>query len=503
MRSELQRLVRRQFPDYEIETSYPIALLRYHLALVTKVWERSEVSIVGAFVLRAIAAGMETPEAITDLLGLTESDLAIVGARLLRSDLAMHSDPDIEGRRRLALTMEGKQFLETGNATFSPRVRTYHLLFDPLTHTAAPAEGEETVTPDQVRKEGVFTLPWRGDRPTLGDVTLEEVRQAARITEHEPDKVQVLSIVRAKNPYEQYITGVRVFILRHWDTKERRYAAFRGGVHLPDVSQALLDLERQGMQVVPADVQVHEQAVTDVWRALHGERASMARLVVKQDQEIGEVESALERAHIQRSATQNERERTALEERVRQLEEQLAHKQEEQTNLLKELEAAHAQVVRENEHRPLLEEALKTAKSEIIIVSPWMTPRAVDAKIIDLMRRAAVRNVRIRIAYGFGQRGPEAERNRANAAEVKKTLLRHVNSNLEITNVWAETHEKILICDDAFAVATSFNWLSYSGPSNTDHRRETGFRVTSGPAIAQLRKRALELFATELQPHAP
>lgn len=502
MTTDLQRVVRREFPDFEIQSVYPVALLRYHLAVTAKVLERGEISIIGAYILEAIALGKDTPEEIAALLGIEERYVAIVGVELLRANLVSQAEYDHVGRRRLTLTPDGAKYRETKQGAYTPRTRLFHLLYDPLTRAITPAKADETVSPEKVQKEGLYTLPWRGAKPTLGDITVEHVQTAVGLESQESDAVQVIGVTRLKEDrYEQYVTGTRVFVLHHWETGERRLAAYRGGVHLPDVSRAIFELEKQGVPVIPADADAaaQERAVADLPLLLRGDAAKAAREVLAKDRELGGVAKDLARAEIQRTGTQTERERATLEERVRLLESARAQMEQEQQALLQRLESTQAKVVREDEHRPLLEEALRTVQREVIIISPWITPRAVDKGIVTLLRSAARRGVRIRIAYGLGQqrRDAEGERNRSNAREVRERLFQDstIRQYLEMTTVRRETHEKILVCDDTFAVATSFNWLSYSGPSDTDQRRETGFIVRDPASITELRERAMELFA--------
>ena len=503
--SNLQRVVRQDFPDFETVAVYSVALLRFHLTATAKTTVRGEVSVIGSFVLEAISLGQVTPHEIAAVLGIEERYVAIVGAELLRANLVRQAEYDDDGRRLLTLTPEGMQYLETRKGANVPRTQTYQLLFDPLTATTSPAKNETMVTPEQVQKEGLFVLPWRGSRPTVGDVTVDDVQEAATLEEREGGEVRVTRVIGLRGkPYPMYIMGTQVFALRHWETKERRFAAYHGGAHLPEISQAILDLERQGFPVVPAeeDASAREEEVADLPLLLRGDAAQAAREVLSKARELTGVVRELARAETHRTATQTERERAALEERVGVLEAEKARMEGEQQTLITRLEATQAKVVREDEHRGLLERALREAQREVIIVSPWVTPNAVNSTIVDLIRSAVRRGVRVRIAYGLGHQRDtaEGERKRSNARQVHDRLNRdnaiRNTGNLELIAVTRETHEKILVCDDAFAVATSFNWLSFRGPSDTDQRRETGFIVRDAETIGELHARAMELFAS-------
>lgn len=119
------------------------------------------------------------------------------------------------------------------------------------------------------------------------------------------------------------------------------------------------------------------------------------------------------------------------------------------------------------------------------------------------MRDALARGVRLHIGYGIGQNdtGPDAERKRRNARRVINKIEQHTRDApkdlLAIVNV-RETHEKILICDTAFGVTSSFNWLSYRGDIDDGYRRETGVLLRDRESVQLLIQRATEAFTAAM-----
>jgi phosphatidylserine/phosphatidylglycerophosphate/cardiolipin synthase-like enzyme len=55
------------------------------------------------------------------------------------------------------------------------------------------------------------------------------------------------------------------------------------------------------------------------------------------------------------------------------------------------------------------------------------------------------------------------------------------------------THRKSLVCDDQFAVVTSFNWLSYKGDSQGSPRDERGIVFRKKHHVERLAAEELEL----------
>jgi phosphatidylserine/phosphatidylglycerophosphate/cardiolipin synthase-like enzyme len=55
-------------------------------------------------------------------------------------------------------------------------------------------------------------------------------------------------------------------------------------------------------------------------------------------------------------------------------------------------------------------------------------------------------------------------------------------------------HSKVLICDEVFAVTTSFNWLSFKGDKNRPVRDETGTYSEDIDYIKELTSDRLKFF---------
>ena len=179
-------------------------------------------------------------------------------------------------------------------------------------------------------------------------------------------------------------------------------------------------------------------------------------------------------------------EKAEMSHRLAELERQL----EAQTN-------GEVRLIKTEEHRPLLLEAIDLAESQLTLVSAWIGPDAFDAELCGGLRRAMERGVAVRIAWGLGTRhGPEAERNRMRGQAALDRLTQIIPKNLQdLLNVKrAETHEKFIICDARFCVSGSFNWLSYRGAKDRGYRRETSFYSERPADIALWQANAAALF---------
>ena len=171
----------------------------------------------------------------------------------------------------------------------------------------------------------------------------------------------------------------------------------------------------------------------------------------------------------------------------------------EQESQFNSLTKGETRLVKTEEHRHLLLEAINKAQSDLTLVSAWINPDALDDEVRRALALTINRGIRVRIAWGLGikgGRGPEATRNmeRGNSAlvELRKLIRKDLRNNLTVK--LTQTHEKFIICDESFCAFGSFNWLSYRGQRDKGYRRETSFYSERQSDIALWKANAETLF---------
>ena len=154
---------------------------------------------------------------------------------------------------------------------------------------------------------------------------------------------------------------------------------------------------------------------------------------------------------------------------------------EKKKELLEELyrrehEAGRVKVVTSHqEHRDLLKLALKEADTRVCILCGWATSYVVDQEFKSLLWTALERGVNISIGYGYTAAGEPKPRKKTEveADEIFAALLRETATKKPVGTLLTRrfpNHQKLLICDDKFAVCGSFNWLSNAGRSPNQER---------------------------------
>jgi tetratricopeptide (TPR) repeat protein len=148
------------------------------------------------------------------------------------------------------------------------------------------------------------------------------------------------------------------------------------------------------------------------------------------------------------------------------------------------------------QYQPILEQALHEAKEEVIILSPWVNRSVCDDDLCRLIGEAIKRGVHIRIGYsrykGQGVSGEEQK----SVLEVKNAINFYISDplqNLLEMKAINNLQTRVLVCDRAFAVTGSINWLSDLGQQN---RSEMGILVRSRDQIMELADNALQLLSS-------
>ena len=475
---DLHTLLRREFPEFEASQSFEAGIPVYFLRIDLEVLEPMPLSNYQMYFLHAVALGVDTREAIAHLLGVDDRDLLSAGASLLRLGYIEQGQPTPQQTRPILLTPQGLAVLREHGAPPVPRRRQGRLHFNALTWSPIPRE-ETTWSVEQMYKEGLFILPpGHHGTPTLGDCPEKEVG-AALSAEASFQRATLTALLELKRAELQYIAPVTVLLLRHRETGEQRVAVYRDGVFLRREAMLLQQWFEQGKLKLPADAAQLEKRGLEIPFSLPPPVAQAAQDLAQNEYDLTDLEVLLAEYEVRRKDTHDERERKALREEIERLQGDLASRREENESLRQALSQSQVEFLKTEEHRTVLERALRDAREEVIIISPWMNRRACNDDLCRLIGEAVARGVRVRIGYGMGREreAAEAERNRANVRQVRQALSRFVPEvhapRLDLHET-SGTHQKILVCDRTFAVAGSFNWLSYVGEVDEGYRNEIG-----------------------------
>ena len=123
------------------------------------------------------------------------------------------------------------------------------------------------------------------------------------------------------------------------------------------------------------------------------------------------------------------------------------------------------------EHREYLHRALRSTKRRLVIISPWITAKVVNAGFLEQLAQLLRKGVKVHIGYGLEQRPGERPVTKADEkAEAALEALARRYKNFTFTKL-GNTHSKQLLFDGTH-VCGSFNWLSFQGDQRREYRHE-------------------------------
>jgi hypothetical protein len=385
-------------------------------------------------VLRLVDAGVSDPGQMSRLMGV---DAAVVVpdtiVKLLTTGLLGQLDA-------LTLMPLGRQALGDQRARGRRAYEDVEVRYDPYNDIFTWVfDGQEIKDNRQIREAGYSALPLSRELTPLevevrhGD--LQSLLDRFGLPFDSPDdrkKTEQRDIVRlkAKHSYPAWRTAE----VEVWYNAEREdwqwRLLYRGGED-PTISEALRQLQAAGVEIIPLEQPPPEPGVSEVGTLIQ---------------------------HAVVAATT----------------------------------APRTSIIQTEQHRAVLQEAVLEARTELIVVSPWVTTAAVDGELVGWFEQALARSRELRIVVGYGIEQDTGRKVDWKARDQRAALKRlnaigqRYRGRLRTEEI-GYTHEKVVICDRRYAIITSFNWLSFNPQPGKAVRRETGTRVEDKAAVEDLR----------------
>ena len=484
---------RRQFPDYSVEVAFPVCLPVYELQLTVTVMDEHKVSTTALFVLRLLSAGVSQPSIFGRLLGIPSSYVSGAAAELLSASLIRQRND-----RGIEITEQGEKVLSNSGKSTRPRNRSIRVPYDHLTKSVISIDVERLLDRDAVQRAGSFIVPARPRKPRLGNISISEVKDFARerILSRETDVFDITALKDARLRYRDDVILVKLVAP---NVNAPIFAAYRAQQYLEEETASIQRLAEGGIDLVPEEWKLGFDTSPSNPLTASGEEISLLLDIVGIHRESRKKTDAAAEARATLNDTKEAREQSVLVNRVERLETEnlsLQNKLADREAKLKEHTNGACRLIRTEEHRPLLLQAIDDSSLELTLVSAWINPYAFDDEVSRRLVAAIGRGVTVRIAWGMGVRHPDGPRQQATGNRVISEFKRLVPEILRhsLTVKFATTHEKFIICDDRFCAWGSFNWLSYRGEPDDAYRRETSYYSERQEDIALWKENSTKLF---------
>ncbi len=402
---------------YEISYFKEAGIPVYVLTIKILVLDKKTIGPIDEAILRAIKAGLSSPEDIYAFLGLPSSVIKSVFANLNKDELINYSRSINDKVARITLTTKGHTVLQEC-LVVRPVERVVKVCMDALTKRLMLINPDFLYKPSEMREFGFQEIPnCSTKRPEIEDIPLDEFdRLISRNRTTEDDNQELLAIKVIERREIRYLPYVAIF--------------YRNSSKRSEIDVSFWNEEGASIQ--------HES----IFRELGGPALIGAEFLSGSSPVY-----PMDLSCIDSASSENDCLEGVLDS--------------------KSSDADTIQSVLCHEHPGLLKRALQISNDRLLIISPWIRHQVVDSEFIRLLEEALRRGVDVYIGYGIDENGGGGNKKDqklpiTNQAKSELDRLDRKYNNFNFVYV-GNTHRKSLVCDDVFAVTTSFNWLSFRG----------------------------------------
>ena len=466
-------------PGFSLATFKQAALPVYLLTVRVLVLEKKPLSPIEEGCLRAIEAGLSTPAELGAFLGLGGKVLTAVLAGINARECINYSKAIGEAAAKITLTPKGQASLVEA-VSVVPQERVTQLIFDPYLKRVLFIPTAALSKPREAKENGWYELPLCGaKRPEVEDVPLQDLDKViAKSRRREEGARELLALRRVERRELHFLPCLLLFYkANHGD--EVQVAFYKDEAFSVEHENAFRTLggpEQVGARLVALPAEVPSLGETISGNLKHDIATAM------------EVDSArANEASKAKDVSVKSQADTS----------QPTSKEERKPNAVS---GKTLKVVRCHEHPTLLRKALGTSQKRLLIISPWIRDQVVDRNFIGSLEALLRNGVHVYIGYGLSEDDGKAKAN--DQARSKLPISKRAKADLEALQgrfknfrfrFVGNTHRKFLVCDNKFAVSTSFNWLSFLGDPKERARDESGLLIAKAEYVEEMFRDALDL----------
>ncbi|MEW2569685.1 phospholipase D-like domain-containing protein [Streptomyces sp. NPDC047070] len=467
----VRRLSKR--PGYRLATYREVGLPFWEVPIRCRLLQKKPVSVLDEFILKCIQAELRSSTDVADFLGIPEHVVNSIMGKLINSG-CLAAVAKSASEIHYVITEHGQKVL-TELAEITPEERTLRLAFDGLTRTYTVVDKAMRWRPRDLRQYDILEIPaFPVDPPPVGPDDTDSISSALRSVT-ETAEHELLTVMSLDGKREKFFVRAISLIFQSVDRPEEVYVSFAIDGRVSE-KHDLAFAKAEGQRKVGILGQINDGESPD---------SLLSEEILEQRTDSSEV------AAIRRTTERYRAQLSAIEEKVAvsadQQREELVDHATVAAKRLDEAETAldriPVRVLEVHEHAPMLARALLSSSNRLLIISPWIRAAIVDGQFIDNIRKLLTAGVEVIIGYGIGDDSGLRERDRQAEAQLERLAAEFASFTFARLG---DTHAKVLISDDSYAVVTSFNWLSFRGDPNRPFRDERGTMITIKAEIDRL-----------------
>jgi predicted transcriptional regulator len=456
-----------------LATYREVGLPYWDVPVRCRLLRKKPVGVLDEFTLKCIQAELRNSSDIAKFLGIPEQVIQGVMGNLVNTG-SLAAVATSSSSLHYTLTEHGKTVLSE-LSVITPEERTLRMAYDGLTRTYTVVDHAMRWRPRDLRGNDILEIPaFPVDPPSVGPNDTISIGSVLRgITD--TAQHELLTVIGLDGKREKFFVRAVALIFQSVDRHDEMHVSFAIDGRVSE-EHDLAFAKAEGVRKVGIFAQIAEGASPD--SLLSGDLLRQRT----DEAEVVAIRRTTERYREQLSALE-EKIGSASDDQRGELVDQAAEAAVRLDEAETALERMPVRVLEVHEHAPLLTRAMLSSSIRLLIISPWIRAAIVDKTFIDNLRKLLVAGVQVVIGYGIGD--DKAARERDRQAEKQLELLAADFDSFTFARL-GDTHAKVLISDDAYAVVTSFNWLSFRGDPNRPFRDERGTMITIKTEIDRL-----------------
>ncbi|QMS88586.1 hypothetical protein HUN01_13635 [Nostoc edaphicum CCNP1411] len=417
--------------------------------------EPRQFNVLEEFIIRAAIEFQPPPteDELASVLGLDSVFIKTTTATLRSLQTLSPTSP-------LTVTPEGRSFYEKGSVPQPPYPIQINAITDPLS--------DKITFQSESLNETVINLPDLADfitiDNTIADIAslpLEKIQksiQASGLSLHFPEEGKIVTSCKVLASTQKIWRKISLFVI--FDALEDKLSIqIRNG-------KQILESASNWLEVLYTEGKISLQALCKLsTEAINFEREAILK------QKNNEIEARLENIR-----------KKALETATKASDEKVL---------------GEAVQLRDGQISQVFSEVLNSAKSQVIIYSPWVNQAVVNEKFLSLLQKLANRGVWILIGHGIAWQQEDEDKPIPPEVEKKLRAIKTPDGLPSIQVFWlGDSHVKEVVVDKEIHLCGSHNWLSYRGDYLP--RGESVYKVTIPHQVQE----AYEFLANRFQTHA-
>ncbi|SPA25382.1 conserved hypothetical protein [Cupriavidus taiwanensis] len=476
-------------PGYSLVAFKEAALPNYLLTTRLLTLEKKALGPIEEACLGAVSAGLSDPSDISAFLGLPRVVLNGVLAGLNTNECINYSRPTELAEASVTLTEKGRATLLTMKEVV-PQESVVKFVFDPYQRRIRFVSTSSLFKPRDIKEQGWYEVPLCGaKRPEVDDIPLGDIDKVLqKLPRHDEGSRELLAARRIERREMHFLPCIMLFY-RALSSVELQVAFYMEDGFSLEHEIAFRELggpEQAGAKYALAVPELPQ--LDDLIQGLSEQQKIEELLSIEHEIAKGTLETSPESEADKGQIVPAAGDKKAVPE--------LASNQS-----IARLRAMTQRCIRTHEHPGLLKKALTRSKNRLLIISPWITHHVIDNMFV-LSLEALLRNgVDVTIGYGLAEEEGTKVVDRAKPkpaityqAEQELSKIQKRFDNFKLVFL-GNTHRKLLVSDDSFAVVTSFNWLSFRGDPSKKARDEFGFLVTEPHDVEIIYQDGIQLLA--------